>query len=163
MRRLLPILVGAVIVVAGLIGLLSIFNGRDSAGVETGDAPQGPGVLETTPGDPPTSGDAGDGALRAEGNVDDASLVAALAQGNVALVYGTPEPPPALEQLRDDAAGPFDAGLAAVGQTAFLVRRPGVDGIQALAWQRRLTVSDPADPELTAFIDAWLGKGRASG
>ena len=43
---------------------------------------------------------------------------------------------------------------------AFLVRRKGVDGIQALAWKRRLQVDGPTDPRLREFIDVWLGKGR---
>ena len=87
-------------------------------------------------------------------------LVRALATGDVALVYGTAKPPPELTRLREDATGPFDPELAAAGQMVFLVRRKGVDGIQALAWKRRLEVDSPADPRLREFIDAWLGKGR---
>lgn len=162
MRRLLPVLVGVVIVVVGGLGLLLLFNGRDSGGIETGGEAQGPGVAETEPGDPPTSGEPGGKALRAEGDVDDATLVAALATGNVALVYGTPKPPPELVQLRDGATGPFDPELAAAGQMAFLVHRKGVAGVQALAWKRRLTVDAPSDPRLGEFIDAWLGKGQGN-
>lgn len=161
MRRLLPVLVGLVLVVAGLFGLLALFNDRDAADVSGGTQVAGPGALETEPGDPPTSGDATGGNVQREGEVDDAALVAALAAGDVALVYGTAKPPPALAQLRDDATGPFDPELAAAGQMAILVRRPGLEGIQALAWQRRLQVRDPADPKLRDFIDAWLGKGRS--
>ena len=162
MRRLLPVLLGIVIVAGGGLALLQLFSSRDSSEVATGGAPQGPGVLETEPGNPPTSGDPGAARLQAEGDVPDDALVAALADGNVALVYGTPQPPRALERLRDETSGPFDPELAAGGLSVFLVRRPGIDGVQALAWQRRLTADDPADPALTEFVDAWLGRGRAA-
>lgn len=160
MRRLLPVLVGLVLVAGGIYGLLTIFSNRDSS--EIGTTTQGPGTLETEPGDPPTSGTPGNGNLTAEGDVEDPALLAALAIGDVALVYGTAKPPPELVRLREDATGGFDPELAAAGQMAFLVRRPGVQGIQALAWQRRLEAEQPGDPQLRAFIDAWLGKGRGN-
>ena len=156
-RRLLPVLVGLVLVGGGLYGLLTYFA-KDS------DVPitRGPGTLEDSgsPGDPPTSGTPGAASLTGEGDVDDPALLEALSIGDVALVYGSAKPPPALVQLRDDATGAFDPELAAAGQMAFLVRRAGVKGVQALAWQRRLEVDDPGDPQLREFIDAWLGKGR---
>lgn len=160
MKRLVPVLVGILLVGAGLVGLLTIFRDRDSAGL-AGDAAtaQGPGVLESAPGDPPTSGAPG-GNLQRETSVPDPVLIRALATGDVALVYGTPEPPAQLRRLRKAATGPFDPELAAAGQMAFLVQRKGVKGIQALAWKRRLQVQSPADPRLREFIDAWLGKGR---
>lgn len=160
MRRLLPVLVGIVIVVGGGLALLQLFNSRDSGEVGAGAAPEGPGVLETEPGDPPTSGEPGAARLRAEGDVPDDALVAGLAAGNVALVYGSAQPPAALERLRDETSGPFDPELAAGGLSVFLVRRPGVQGVQALAWQRRLEVADASDPQLTEFVDAWLGQGH---
>jgi hypothetical protein len=160
-RRALPVLIGIVIVAAGLLGLLALFNNRDTADVSAGPA-QGPGVLEQQPGDPPTSGTPGDARLQREGAVQDAVLLRALSIGNVALVYGTPEPPPELVRLRDDATGSFDPELAAAGQMAFFVRRPGIEGVQALAWMRRLETDDPADPQLRQFIDTWLGKGQGN-
>lgn len=163
MRRLLPVLVGIVLVGAGLVGLLALFHGRDSAGLSGGAAaPQGPGTPEAAPGDPPTSGAPG-GNLQRETEVADPVLVKALSIGDVALVYGTAKPPPELVRLRDDATGPFDPELAAAGQMAFLVRRQGVTGVQALAWKRRLAVAGPTDPRLREFIDAWLGKGAPAG
>lgn len=162
MRRLLPILAGIVIVVGGGLGLLTLFDSRDSGEVgSVGGASQGPGAFESEPGDPPTSGDAGGDGPRSEGEVGDDSLVAALAAGNVALVYGSQQPPRELERLRDRTSGRFDPDVAVAGLSVFLVRRPGLHGFQALAWQRRLATDDPADPDLTAFVDAWLGKGRA--
>jgi len=160
MRRLLPVLAGLVIVGGGLLGLLTLFRDRDSAGLASGAAVPGPGTLESAPGSPPTSGEPGPDNLVAEIDVADPVLLRALAIGDVALVYGTAKPPPALVRLREEATGPFDPELAAAGQMAFLVRREGVQGVQALAWKRRLATSDPADPQLRAFVDAWLGKGR---
>lgn len=158
-RRLLPVLIGLLLVAGGLLGLLAFASGRDDPGVSAG-APEGPGVRESAPGDPPTSGDPAGSPPRREGRVTDEQLVAALALGNVALVYGTERPPPALVALRNDAAGPFRPDLASTGLAALLVRRPGVEGVQALAWQRRLETSDADDPLLRDFIDAWLGRGR---
>jgi hypothetical protein len=158
-RRVLPVLVGIVLVGAGLVGLLAIFHGRDSADLSAKTPVQGPGDAQTTPGDPPTSGAAG-GNLQRETTVSDPVLVRALSLGDVALVYGAPKPPRALVQMRNDATGAFDPELAAAGQMAFLVHRRGVAGIQALAWKRRLETNNPSDPQLRAFVDAWLGKGR---
>lgn len=158
MRRLIPVLIGIVLVVAGLIGLLSVFGSRDTAQLKAETA-QGPGTFERAPGNPPTSGTPG-GYLRREGRVPDPVLVKALSLGDVALVYGTPKPPPELVQMRELATGPFDPELAAAGQMAFLVRRDGTTGVQALAWQRRLIVPSAADPRLRAFVDTWLGKGQ---
>jgi hypothetical protein len=160
MRRALPVLVGVVIVVGGLLLLLTIFNGRDSAGIDD-TARQGPGVFEESPGDPPTSGDTGGPNLIAETVIDDGALVQALAIGDVMFVYGTRKPPPGLRQLRDDLSGPFDPELAAAGQMIVLVRRDNVDGIQALAWKRRLRVTSAEDPALREFAETWLGQGAA--
>ena len=159
MRRLLPVLIGILVVAAGLVGLLSVFHDRDSAGLSAGaGSTQGPGTAETAPGDPPTSGTPG-GNLQRETRVADPVLVRALAAGDVALVYGTARPAPELVQMREDVTGSFDPELAAAGQMAFLVHRKGVKGVQALAWKRRLVVDSPADPRLREFIDTWLGKG----
>ena len=159
-RRLLPVLAGIVIVAGGLFGLLTLFNDRDAAGIGDGAAADGPGVFERQPGDPPTSGDPSGEAPVREGALDDDAIVSALALGNVVLVYGTARPPQELVRMRRDATGAFNGGLAAAGQMALLVRRPGTEGVQALAWQRRLETPDPADPRLREFVDAWLGKGR---
>jgi hypothetical protein len=158
MRRLLPVLVGIVLVGGGLVGLLALFHNRDEAGLSA-QTVQGPGALESEPGDPPSFGTPG-GNLQREREVPDPALLRALATGDVALVYGTAHPPAELVQLREDATGPFDPELAAAGQMAFLVHRKGVTGIEALAWKRRLSVPSAADPRLREFIDTWLGKGQ---
>lgn len=159
MRRLLPVLAGLVIVVGGVLVLMSVFSGKDASQLEGAGAPQGPGTYEPRPGEPPTSGPADGPNLTGEVDVEDGALVTALALGNVALVYGTRAPPPRLLALRERLAGPFDAELAAAGQMAFLVRRPGTEGIVALAWQRRLEVADASDPALADFVEYWIGRG----
>ncbi len=57
-------------------------------------------------------------------------------------------------------SGPFDPGLAAAGQAVILARRPGVPGVVALAWRRKLEASGPDDPQLHEFAEAYLGPGR---
>ena len=160
MRRVLPVLVGTVIVLAGLVAVLVVVTGRDSGELSSPTA-EGPGAFEaTSEGDPPTSGTHAQRNVTNEDEVDDDQLLTALELGDVVLVYPQERPPQPLVQLQRDLTGPFDAELAAAGQMVVLVRRPDVDGIQALAWQRRLEVSDPADPALREFAEAWLGQGR---
>lgn len=174
MRRVIPVLVGLVIVAAGIYGLQQFFGGAGSAELSTGST-TGPGTLEDDLGDehraeagaeesspPPTSGPHEQRNLTKETTVTDAELLHALEIGDVALVYGSPKPPAGLARLRDDATGAFDPELAAAGQTAFLVRRRGVEGIQALAWRHRIEVQDASDPKLREFVDAWLGKGAGA-
>lgn len=161
MRRLLPPLLGVVIVVVGLIVLLNVFSGRDSAELQTGPEARGPGTLESTPGNPPSSGPADGPNLTRETLVDNAALVTGLSQGNVALVYDGGKPPGGLTDLQE-RLGPFDPELAAAGQTVFLVQRPGVEGVIALAWKRRLEVDSPTDPQLEDFVETWIGKGEGN-
>ena len=66
--------------------------------------------------------------------------------------------------LQEEVAGRrFDPALAAAGQAVILAQRPGVGGVQALAWRRRLAASGPDDPKLREFAEAWLGQGPAAG
>ncbi|MGI8623472.1 MAG: hypothetical protein ACR2NB_08295 [Solirubrobacteraceae bacterium] len=164
MRRLAPALLGLILVAAGIYGLLAVFSHRDSSQLRTDAAAQAPGRLEPLDagGSPPTSGSVGADPLTREIAVSDPVLLRALALGDVAFVYDAPRPPAALRRLRDDVTGPFDPELSAAGQMAFLVRRRGVRGIEALAWRRRYRASGPDDPQLRAFVDAWLGKGRGN-
>jgi hypothetical protein len=155
--------------IAACAVLITILANRDSSGVTHAS---GPGTLEpdrgsrpspSSPDDPPTSG-----AHRAEPVTRDASelsddrLLQALELGNVVLTYATAEPPAALKSLQQDVSGPFDPSLAEAGQAVVLARRPGSNGVIALAWRRKLRVSDASDPRLRAFADAWLGQGPAS-
>lgn len=172
MRRLLPILLGALVVIGGGVLLLTVVHGRDAAGIGQ-QAGAGPGALEPDRGNAtqagagvgrfsapaPTSGTHAPRNPRREGRVDDAELLQALALGDVAFVYDGARPPDALSALRRDISGPFDPELAAAGQMVLLVRRADARGIQALAWRRRLQVAGPHDPRLRAFAEAWLGQG----
>ena len=104
--------------------------------------PSGPGVLEpdrgaeqfgddapatpaSPPADPPTSGPhKAEAVTRQAVELSDDQILTALAQGNVVIAYDAEDPPPALVQLQEDTAGPFDAELAAAGQAVILARRP---------------------------------------
>jgi hypothetical protein len=153
--------------IAACAVLITILANRDSSGVTHAS---GPGTLEadlgsrapsSSAGDPPTSGAHREqDVTRDGGELSDDQLLSALALGNVVLTYATAQPPAALKSLQDDVSGPFDPSLAQAGQAVILARRPGSKGVIALAWRRKLRVSDPADPRLRAFADAWLGQGR---
>jgi hypothetical protein len=168
MRRLLPALAGIVIVLAGVYGLMKVFNGRDSAGVSQSPA-TGPGALEPVntsrpqpaSGPPYTSAPHRARNVTAEGRLGADELTTALEQGNVVVLYpGRGKPPAALTRLQDEVSGRFDPELAAAGQMVILGHWPGVKDVQALAYRRRLRATGPADPRLRAFAEAWLGKGR---
>src|SRR4051812_27094895 len=168
MRRVLPVLLGVVIVLAGVYGLMKVFSGRDSAGVSDSQA-SGPGVeeaLNTTKrqpasGQPYTSAPHTKRNVTSEDAVDGDALTTALEQGNVVVLYRGRRAPAALRRLQDDVSGPFDPELAAAGQMVILARWPGVDQVQALAYRRRLQAAGPSDPQLRAFAEAWLGKGKS--
>jgi hypothetical protein len=177
-RRILPVLVGALVVVGGIVAVLSYVHGRDEAGLDQGaeSAAAGPGTLEADRGaahrdgaavgrrstPPPTSGAHEPRPVTDERTAGDAALLHAMELGDVVIAYPGSRPPPALTALREDVSGPFDPELAAAGQTIILVPRPDLGGIQALAWRRRLEASGPDDPQLRAFAEAWLGKGRGN-
>ena len=62
-----------------------------------------------------------------------------------------------LQALADDIAGPTSADLEGAGQ-AVIVRRDGAaGGIVAIAGDQGIRVTDPADPNLRAFIEGRLG------
>lgn len=162
-RRVVPVIVGLFLVAAGVSIVLAVTSARDSSQLAAPDVVQGPGLLEDEDGGgtPRTAGKPGKGSLEREIDVPEPILLHALAIGDVAFAYDARKPPPALVRLRNDIR-PFDPELAAAGQAVFLVRVPGVQGIQALAWRRRYQAAGPRDPQLRAFVDAWLGKGRGN-
>jgi len=167
-RRVVPVLIGAVIVLAGIYGLMTLFNGRDSAGVGQESA-AGPGALEpestdrpAATGPPPTSGSHANRNVTREGRLRPDELLTALDQGNVVVLYPGTRPPSTLTDLQEALSGPFDPELAAAGQMVVLGRWPGLDQVEALAYRRRLVAAGPDDPQLRAFAEAWLGKGRGN-
>ncbi len=173
MKRALAGLGIAVVAIAIVVAVISLVASRDSGQV-TGA--RGPGVLEpdrgnhhvsvpvrpvTPPDRPPTSGPHRVEAIARDGvALSDDQILSALELGNVVLAYDGDKAP--LVALRDATAGPFSADLAAAGQAVILDRRPGVHGVIALAWRRRLTAASAGDPQLRAFIDAWLGQGPSA-
>ena len=169
MARAVAVALGAVVLLAGVFGLIALFNSRDDAGVERST---GPGTEEPDRGakhgpagdragaDPPTSGPhRPDLVSRDARALSDDQILHALELGAVVLAYPGAEPPQELEALQESVAGPFDAELAAAGQAVILARVPGVDGVQALAWRHRLKARGASDPALREFADYWLGRG----
>jgi hypothetical protein len=149
--------------------LINILASRDDSAVDGGS---GPGVLEpdrgskrigddapqtpaSAPADPPTSGNhRAEPIERDQTELSDDQLLEALQLGNVVIVYDGEAP----TNLQED---PFDPDLAAAGQAVILAERPGLNGLQALAWRHRLKLSGPEDPKAHEFIEAYLGQGPA--
>lgn len=176
MRKLLTLTVGAVVVVAGLGGLLLAFSSRDDAGLGgDGAAPvqSGPGELQPDRGARhgaaapelradalPTSGEhqpAGLGRDRTALSAD--QWLHALELGNVIFAYGGPRPPAPLVRLQEELAGPYDPELAAAGQSIVLARVPGLAVPAAVSWRRLLALPDPGNEDARRFADAHLGTG----
>lgn len=142
---LLAIAIGAALIV----GLLLVLNARDEAGVhQSVDDGPAPGV--------PFDAEASAPDLLTE------RQVRLLRLGDVLLLHAARAPPPALVSLRDELSGPPDPALEAAGQAVILARAPHAataPAVTALAWGRRLEADDPADPQLAAFAEHWLGRG----
>jgi hypothetical protein len=173
-RRIGIIVAVVIVAAAGCVGLISLLASRDSSQVA---GTTGPGTLEadrgadvvgadspdtpvSAPADPPTSGPHKAAAVTKDQTaLSDDQLLTALRQGNVVLAYGDDEPPAELVALQNDVSGAFDPSLAAAGQTVILDHRPGIDGVVALAWRRKLAAAAPTDPRLREFAEAWLGQG----
>jgi Protein of unknown function (DUF3105) len=161
-RRVLPVIAGVVILLAGLFGLISLFSGRDSGGVGDSKTAAGPGTLEAVDGGgtPPASGPHEKRNVTSEKRIGEDALLTALELGDVVIVHPPGRSPAALKRLQDDVSGPFDPELAAAGQMVIVTPWPGVTGVEALAYRRRLQASGPDDPQLRTFAEAWLGVGR---
>jgi hypothetical protein len=167
------IAVAALALAVVLISLLSgYFTTRDQASVsgttevglkfaDQGDQLLAPGSRHPAyDSNPPTSGPHAPVPVRSDATrLSDDQILAALAAGNVILVYGTPRPPDGLAALAGSVAGPFSSALAATGMAVILARRPGVGVVLGLAWTRMLRVASPTDPLLRQFIQQWLGHG----
>ena len=175
-RRLVGVLVGVAVAVAGAIGLIAFFTARDASQVSPPRMP-GPGTAypdlgarHLRPGqpvgirynsDPPTSGPHVPAPVtRTEARLSDHQLLHAIELGNVVLLYGSASPPPGLRQLAERMAGPFDPALVQGGQAVILARRPSVQGVVAVAWRHLERAPSANSPELRRFIDFWLGRGR---
>jgi Protein of unknown function (DUF3105) len=169
------VVIASLVIAVLIIVLLSggIAGTQDDPGVTGGQT--GPGIayrdlgdLHLQPGqprpsydsDPPTSGTHKPvNVTRDQSTISDDQLLQALQVGDVVLMYGTRTPPAGLTQLAARSAPPFTAALAATGGAVILARRPGTDGVVALAWTHILRADDPADAQLPGFIQYWLGRG----
>jgi hypothetical protein len=169
--------VASLVLSIGLILLLSgYFAGRDQAAISGGTTGPGQafsdlGHASLSPGqphpsynsNPPTSGPHVPEAVTHDGaTLNDNQLLQALQLGNVVIVYGTPKPPAGLTQFASKTAPPFTPSLAATGDAVILARRPGTQGLVALAWTHLLRVGSPSDSELGQFVSFWLGRGAPS-
>lgn len=168
------ILLASLALSIGLIVLVSgYFTSRDQAGVTGSGAGPGQafndlGHAALRPGEarpaydsnPPTSGAHFNQAVnRAGAPLNEDQLLTALQAGDVVIFYGGSRPPADLEQFARSAAPPFTPALAATGDAVILARRPGTQGVLALAWAHMLHVSRPSDPALRGFVAYWLGRG----
>ena len=166
--------VASLVLSIGLILLLSgYFAGRDQAAVSGGTSGPGQafsdlGHSALSPGqprpsydsEPPTSGPhVPEAVVRDGATLDDDQLLQALQLGNVVIVYGTAKPPAGLTKFASTAAPPFSPALAATGDAVILARRPGTNGLVALAWTHLLRAGSPSDPQLGQFVSFWLGRG----
>ena len=125
------------VALAGAVALIAFFQSRDDSTLDQQDA-DAPGVV-----DPSLS--------REE-----------LATGNVVLTYRQSGQRPQLTALAEDVAGPSDPALLEAGQSVIVRARPsGGGGVVAEAYRRKLEVPSPDDPKLRAFVEHWLGLGRA--
>ena len=137
MRRLGLLIAVVVLAALGAFAAIAFFNARDDAGVATPTA-TGPGV--------PVS---------QLGGVQAPSTQA----GNVVLLYSDDASRAQLESLAEDIAGPASPELEQAGLAVLVRKSPAADGIVAVAGDRGLRVTDPADPALRAFVESYLGGG----
>ena len=131
MRRGVLIVVAAVLTVVAILGVLVFFSARDDSTIGGGESAPGEAAPEATG--------------------------AQLERGNVVLFFSSPADREVLRALAEEF-GP--ESLAEEGQAVLLQRDPGREGIEAVAYKRRLLVAAPDDPELRRFIEYWLGRGR---
>lgn len=135
MRRALITLGSVLVAIVGVIALIAFFNSRDPSTTGTGTgAPARPAGTTATGASP---------LLRA---------------GNVELRYSDPAFTPRLLALARSLGATDSRAARAAGQAVVLRRAPGVGGIRARALGRSLAVATPADPQLQAFVERWLGR-----
>lgn len=137
MRRVAGTVVAVAIAVVGVIGLIAFFNARDDS----------------------TTG--GEGTRPAPGVPAEASGGTLLESGNVVLEFSDASFVSRLEALASDLGAPDSPELREAGQAVVLRRDAGTAGIVARAYEHTLTVTEPSDPQLQAFIERWLGQGTS--
>ncbi|HVF79842.1 MAG TPA: hypothetical protein VNA28_16210 [Solirubrobacteraceae bacterium] len=122
-----------VLAVIGVAALAAFFVARDDSTIpQRGD---GPGV-ERKPRSQP-----------------------AVEPGNVVLLYSDERLTSDLRALAARTAGEPSPALEAAGQAVLLGRRPNLKvPVTAITATRMLTATGPDDPQLTSFIEYWLGR-----
>ena len=146
MRRLGLLLAVVVLAALGAFGAIAFFNARDDAGVGAGaggSASGAPGVPLSELGGVPAQTDT--------------------PPGNVVVLYSESAQKATLDALAQDIAGPPSPDLERAGQAVLVRRSPAADGIVAVAGDRGVRVTDPADPSLRAFIEGHLGAAAEKG
>ncbi|HEX7290200.1 MAG TPA: DUF3105 domain-containing protein [Conexibacter sp.] len=157
LRRLGLGLVTLLVALGGFVLVLLFFEGRDESQVPQSSGHAGaPGqvVADQRAAQDPAP------IRRDQVQLGDDQLLHALELGDVVLLYGTSAAPPRLLALQAQVSGPFDPVLAANGAAVIFARRPGAEGVTALAWRRILRAPSAADPALEDFANYWLGRGR---
>ena len=149
MRRFLGGLLIVAVSLAAVAGGVLLLQLRDDADVGGGAGP-GEKIAARCPGRPA-------GVTRDARRLSEDQIGQTLSLGNVVLRYRGARTPAPLRELQEELTGPFDAEIAAAGQAVVLAS--GGEGIEALAWGRRLRARTPDDPELRTFAEAWLGEG----
>jgi hypothetical protein len=135
MRRLGLLLAVVALAAVCAFGAIAFLNARDDAGV----------------GEP--SSDTPGVALSQLGGVTAPSTQS----GNVVVLYSDTAQKATLDALAADIAGPPSTELEQAGQAVIVRRQAAANGIVAIAGDRGVRVTDPADPSLRAFIEAHLG------
>jgi len=137
MRKLVGTLLAVAIAFFGVVGLIAFFNSRDESTTTGGRSEPTPGTEEPAP----------------RGSL--------LAQGNVVLRYSDGSFTPQLKRLATDLGALDSPESRAAGQAVVLRRDTRSGGVVALAARRRLTVAEPSDPQLQAFVERELGQGAS--
>ncbi len=149
MQRFLRGVVIVVVSLAAVVAVILLLQSRDESNVSAGTGP-GEKVKALCPNTP-------EGITHDARPLTENQVRRALELGNVVLRYHGSRPPAALRQIQNELTGPFDAEIAAAGQSVILAG--GGSTIEALAWGRRLRARTPGDPALRTFAETWLGEG----
>jgi len=123
-------------------GVALLIGALDGSGASTTDAPARPGAAV-----PAATG----------------ALGRTLAAGNVVIAYRDPADGVAATRWAREIGGKRTPALVASGQAVLARQRPEQpDRFAALAYEREQPAASLEDPALTAFVDAWLGRGAPS-
>jgi hypothetical protein len=133
LRQVGGTLLSFVIAFVGVVGLIFFFEARDRSQLDAATAAFG----QPYRGDPPLS----------------RSLKAAVARGNIAVLYRDPRPPAGVTDLTG-GAGP---NLRRVGLAVLLKRAPRLDAPLVAVSSTRVQRASSADA-LQGFVDRYLGR-----